>query len=142
RLSATARHVADCRLAALTVDESREIAPILFRGPAFLLVDETRRRHPQLRGQPLSLDTAGGGFLRKRRPQPRRATPLAETANDQDMLIRTDAEPDLVTQFHGFGRLGAFPVDIDLSAGHRLRRERSRLEEPRRPQPLVDSDRV
>ena len=67
---------------------------------------------------------------------PRRS---ASARHDQDMLIGTEPQADLVAGLDRLGGFGALAVHLDLAAGNCLGGERPRLEEARGPQPLVDS---
>jgi hypothetical protein len=56
------------------------------------------------------------------------------------VLVRPQPDPDLVSDLDRPRPLGPVAVDFHLAALHRFRRERTRLEEARRPQPLVQPD--
>ena len=71
----------------------------------------------QLRGQSLALGAAGLGLLVQRLRDRRRTAPLAQAANDENMLIGPDAKADLVARLDRLGGFGALAVDLDLSAG-------------------------
>src|SRR5258706_3183816 len=57
------------------------------------------------------------------------------------MLERALTDPDFVTQLEDLGSLGPIAVAFDFSAGDGLGREGASLEEPGRPEPLVQPKR-
>src|SRR5690606_20603048 len=64
---------------------------------------------------------------------------LAERAHRDDPFVGSDAYRQPIADAHRPRGLHALVTDLDLAAFDGLRGRRAGLEEPRRPQPLVDA---
>jgi hypothetical protein len=82
----------------------------------------------------------GNGLLVQGPGQGRRAATVMETGNDNHKFFVTPRDPQLVADLHTPGGLGPFAININVAAGHGLAGNRSDLEKPGRPKPLVDPD--
>ena len=99
-------------------------------------------RDPQLLRQTLPQTLALGILVEEQRRIACRTAALREGGYDHPVLERPDPDLHPVAHVHGLGALGVISVDFDFPAVDRRGRERARLEEPRGPQPTVETDRL
>src|SRR4029079_12836018 len=98
------------RSATFPIDESRQIAAVFLRRAAPFLVNESRRR----RGEPRGHAAAGVPALRRLVVEGLghrgRSASLGEAADNENMLIVPEADPDLVAGLHRLRGLGPLAV--------------------------------
>jgi len=122
------------------VPESIQRAAVALGGSPLVGVHR-RRGARELPMQLLTRALGGVGLLIQSRRVGRGAAPLSGSGDEHDVLVRPEPHTDLVARTDLLCGLGAFSVDLHLAAVNSLSGERARLEEARRPQPLVQAHR-
>src|SRR5204862_832791 len=116
-----------------------EAAPVLLRRPG-TQVGAGRPGQPPFCGMPLAGGEGIRGLLVERRGDARRAAALGDARDHDRPPHFADPHLDDVGGAHVLRRLHALAVDPDVAPGDGVGREAAGLEEPRRPEPLVDAN--
>ena len=83
-----------------------------------------------------------GGLLVEEGGLGRGPAGVAHGPDDHRVFIRPEAQPEFVADLHLTRWFRSVAVHGDLAAGDRVDGNRTRLEEPRGPEPLVEADRA
>ncbi len=124
-------------LGLLSAAKASQLAPLVLVGPHVgAMAESVSDLHPRH-----ELDAArltGGGFIITLRCLCRRPAPRGQGLDDAFVRHGAAYEGDGVADSYDVRGLDPLPVDMDLSPGHRLRRNGAGLVQPHKKQPAVD----